>query len=152
MNNKHFLLAILATLCASTALASDIYRYVDENGDVIYVDRPTGNPGETRMDVYSRNTDNAAVQARVQTRQDKAIAETESDAEEGEAKLTRGEKRAIAAANQQQCQAYRTQLDSYVASRRLFREDEGGERVYLSDAESQEARDRVQRLIEETCD
>ncbi len=151
MNSKQFLLTILATLCASTALAGDIYRYTDENGNVIYVDRPTGNPGETRMDVYSRNTDNAAVQASVQTRQDTANANTESDAAEDDAKLTRSEKRAIAAANQQQCQAYRTQLDTFVASRRLYREDESGERVYLSDTESQETRDRVQRLIEETC-
>ena len=151
MNSKRYLLTILATLCASSALASDIYRYNDENGNVIYVDRPTGNPGETRMNVSSRNTDNATVQARVQTRQDTAIANMKSDAAEDNAKLTRGEKRAIAAANQQQCQTYRTQLDTFVASRRLFREDENGERVYLSDAESQEARDRVQRLIEETC-
>ena len=151
MNSKHFLLTILATLCASTALASDIYRYTDENGTVIYVDRPTGNAGETRMDVYSRNTDNAAVQARVQTRQDTASANRESGAAETEATLTRSEKRAIAAANQQQCQTYRAQLDTFVASRRLYREDESGERVYLSDAESQETRDRVQRLIEETC-
>lgn len=151
MNSKPFLLTILATLCASTALASDIYRYTDENGNSIYVDRPTGNPDETRMNVSSRNTDNAAVQAGVQTRQDTAKANKESAAAEDDAKPTRSEKRALAAANQQQCQAYRTQLDTFVASRRLFREDESGERVYLSDAESQEAQDRVRRLIEETC-
>ena len=151
MNSKQILLTILATLCASTALASDIYRYTDENGNVIYVDRPTGNAGETRMNVSSRDTDDAAVQASVQTRQDATIPNIESDAAEDDTKLTRGEKRAIAAANQQQCQAYRAQLDTFVASRRLFREDEGGERVYLSDAESQDARDRVQQLIEETC-
>ena len=151
MNSKQFLLTILATLCASTALAGDIYRYTDENGNIIYVDRPTGNPGETRLDVYSRNTDNAAVQARVQTRQDTTSEDRESDAADDDATLTRSEKRAIAAANQQQCQAYRTQLDTFVASRRLYREDESGERVYLSDTESQETRDRVQRLIEETC-
>lgn len=151
MNNKRFLLTLLATLCACTALASDIYRYIDENGNVIYVDRPTGNPGETRLDVSSRNTDNAVVQTRVRTRQDTAIANMESDAAEDAAKLARSEKLAIAAANQQQCQTYRTRLDTLVASGKIYREDENGERVYLNDAESQEARDRVQRLIDETC-
>lgn len=151
MNSNKILLTILATLCASTALASDIYRYTDENGNVIYVDRPTGNAGETRMNVSSRDTDNTAVQARVQTRQDATIPNMESPAAEDDTKLSRSEKRAIAAANEQQCQTYRAQLDTFVASRRLFREEEGGERVYLSDAESQEARDRVQDMIEETC-
>jgi len=151
MNSKHFLLTILVTLCASTALASDIYRYTDADGNVIYVDRPTGKPGETRLDVYSRNTDNAAVQARVQTRQDTANANTGRDAAEDDTKLTRSEKRALAAAKQQQCQDHRTQLESFVAARSLYREDESGEREYLSDAASQDARDRLQQLIEETC-
>ncbi len=154
MNSKILLLTIAAAsaLCASTALAGEIYRYTDENGVAIYVDRPTGDPTEERLDVSSRDTDNAAVQARVQTRQDTATAEAERDAEEDVQELTRGEKRAAAAAKQQQCQTYRDQLERFVAARSLFREDASGERVYLSDEESLEARDRMRALIEENCD
>ena len=154
MNSKILLLTIVAAsaLCASTVLASEIYRYTDENGLAIYVDRPTGHPTEERLDVSSRDTDNAAVQARVRTRQDTATAKAERDAEEAVKELTRGEKRAAAAAKQQQCQAYRDQLESFVAARSLFREDASGERVYLSDAKSLEARDRMRGLIEENCD
>jgi hypothetical protein len=153
MNSNNLLLTIAAAsaLCASTALAGDIYRYTEENGNVIYVDRPTGVPGETRLNVSSQNTDYSAVQARVQTRRDVTTAKEKREAEESDKELTRSEKRAAAAANEQQCQGYRNQLETFVTARRLFRSDANGERVYLSDEESQEARDRMQALIEENC-
>jgi len=153
MKSKKLLLTIVAAsaLCASTALAGDIYRYTDENGNTIYVDRPTGTLGETRLNVSSLDTDYSAVQARAQTRRDATTAKADREAEEGEKELTRSEKRAAAAANEQQCQGYRNQLESFITARRLFRDDGNGERVYLSDEESQEARDRVQALIEENC-
>lgn len=153
MNCKKLLLTIAASsvLCASTALASDIYRYTDENGNTIYVDRPTGKPGETRLSVSSLDTDFSAVQARVQTRHDAAATKAERAAEEGDKELTRGEKRAAAAANEQKCQGYRTQLESFVTARRLYRDDANGERVYLNEEESQASRDRMEALIRENC-
>ena len=153
MNSKKVLLTFAAAsiLCAGTVAAGEIYRYTDENGQVIYVDRPTGDPTEERLDVVSTNTDNSAVQARVQSRRESAIAAAERQADESDQEPTRGEKRAAAAAQEQQCQQYRLRLESYVSSRRLFRTDENGERVYLNGDESQEARNRVQQLIDENC-
>ena len=149
MNSTRLLLTIAAasTLCASTALASDIYRYDDENGNAIYVDRPTGKPGETRLNISSRNTDYAAVQAR----QGAATGNTERTAEQADEELTSGDKRAAADLIQKQCEVYREQLGIYLNSRRLYREDANGERVYLNDDELQDARDEVQQLIEENC-
>jgi len=149
-------LAVASALCASTALASEIYRYIDEDGNVLYADIPTGDPGEEHLNVSSRPTDDAVVHANVQARQEvrKADAQRKArqKADEGDEELTRGEKSAVAAARQQECQQNRDRLLSYVASRRLYREDDGGERVYLSDVESQEAHDQVQALIDENCD
>ena len=36
-------------------------------------------------------------------------------------------------------------------SRRLYRQDEAGERTYLDDAEREEARAKTEELIKETC-
>ena len=36
-------------------------------------------------------------------------------------------------------------------SRRVYREDEAGERVYLDDAQRAEARSQAEELIKETC-
>jgi hypothetical protein len=42
-------------------------------------------------------------------------------------------------------------LQKFVVSRRLYREDENGERVYLDPEETQAARDRVEGQVEEFC-
>ena len=149
-------LAVAATLCASTALASEIYRYIDENGNVLYRDIPTGDLREEHLDVTSRPTDDAAIQAGIQEGRD-AKAENARRAAEHKARddgenLTSGEQRILAAARQEKCQENRDRLLSYVSSRRLYHEDDDGERVYLNDVESQAAHDQVQALIDENCD
>lgn len=156
MNSKKTLLVLAAAsaLCAGSAFAGEIYRYTGEDGVFIYVDRPTGDPTEERLDISSLSTNNAAVQARVRTRHDAATAaaEAKEKADEGENKMTRGEKVAAAEARRQECQLYRDRYDTFVFSRRLYREDGNGERVYLSDKEKQESLDLVQEKIDETCD
>ncbi len=149
-------LAVASALCASTALATEIYRYIDEDGNVLYGDIPSGDPGEEHLAVSSRPTDYVAVQARVQTRRETRKADAqraaEQKAQERDEDLTRGEQRAVAAARHQVCQQNRDRLLSYVSSRRLFKEGDDGERTYLSDAESQSAHDQVEALIAENCD
>jgi hypothetical protein len=160
MNSKKLLvtLATAAALCASSALASDIYRYTDEEGTVHYVDRPSGEPTEERMYVASQRTNNSAVQARYNERyrqpepQPAAQAPAGTAAEEEPEELSRAERKAATAERAQQCQSYRNRMQTLVTARRLYREDESGERVYLDDAQIQEARDKVQELIEEFCD
>jgi len=147
------MIAALATILAGSALASDIYRYTDAEGNVHYVDRPTGDPTEERVAILSRRTDITQAQARTEPASTPAAA-TEESAGEGAAeprKQTRAEKKAAAREKAQKCQSYRDQLETLVTSRRLYREDDNGERVYLNDNETQEARDRVQGLIEENC-
>ena len=49
-------LAVATALCASTALASEIYRYIDVDGNVRYGDIPTGDPSEEHLKIGSRTT------------------------------------------------------------------------------------------------
>ena len=90
-------LATATALCASTALASEIYRQIDADGNVLYADIPTGDPGEELLAVTSRSTDDVNVQAHVQASQEarKANAQrkAEQKARDGDDDLTRGEKR-----------------------------------------------------------
>ena len=149
------LIAALATVLAGPALASDIYRYTDAEGNIHYVDRPTGDPTEERVAIVSKRSALTQTQARSEPPPVAgAPAEQESSSGEGAAepkKLTRAEKKAAAQEKAQKCQRYRDQLETLVTSRRLYREDDSGERVYLNDDETQEARNRVQELIVENC-
>ena len=155
MNIKIRLLALAAAsaLCVSTALASEIYRHTDADGNVRYADIPTGDRSEEHLEISSRPTDNDAVQASLESQQEawKADAQRRTAQEDAE-KLNRGEQGAVAAARQKTCQESRDRLISYNQSRRLYREGEDGERVFLDDAELQQAHDQVQALIDENCD
>ena len=51
----------------------------------------------------------------------------------------------------QLCSSYRAQLQKYITSRRLYREDDNGERVYLEEDETLAARERVENQVQEFC-
>ena len=148
------MLATVATLTFGDAMASDIYRYTDADGNVHYVDRPTGAASEERVAISSKRTNTSQVQARVDARSNSSSATNNATAsEEGGTgkKMTRAEKKAAKRENDQRCQSYRDQMETLVTSRRLYREDENGERSYLDESQTQEARSRVQELIESEC-
>lgn len=152
MNCKQLLLAtsVALTLATSSVMAGEIYRWTDAEGNVHYGDKPSGAASETRVHIASTRTDNSSVQARVQARREAATTKKEAAAAEPAAP-TRAEKRASRQEKEQLCQSYRAKLETMVTSRRLFRADENGERVYLDDAEIDEARSKAQELIDENC-
>ena len=158
MKRTRLLITVAAatTLCASSVMAAEIYKYTDENGNVHYGDRPSGNTAEETVHVASQRTNNAAVQAAFNERYAPKPEPQGQAAETGEAekeeKLSRADRRAAAAERAQKCESYRSRMETILTSRRLYREDENGERVYLEDNERQEARDKMQELIEKYCD
>mgnify|MGYP001553811257 CR=1 FL=1 len=138
-------------LLAGTAMAGDIYKYVDENGEVHYGDRPTGEPAEQRMGLVSRSTDSASVNERIDQR-------LERDAAREEARKLRekdAEERAMAREDAKEkaakCEENRARLSSYGEALRLYKQDDSGERVYLDDAERAAAEDRVRDNIAKYC-
>lgn len=153
MQKRLITMIAAATLTAGAATAGEIYRYTDADGTVHYVDRPTGVDSEERVAIASRRTNNADVQARIDSRFQNRSAAAEESVEGAEtAKKTRAQLKAEKRERDEKCQSYRAKLETLVTSRRLYREDENGERVYLDDSETQEARDKAQELIEENCD
>lgn len=148
---RHLLVFSVAALLASgLAVGSEIYKWTDEDGSVHYVDRPTGQPDEQRLDIYSSRTDNAAVVARLQARRE-ARATAEQVASEAPPEMTKEEIRAEQRERQQKCEMYRARLEQFLRSQRLYKEDESGERVYLDEEQTLAARDRVEEQIKEYC-
>ena len=143
--------AVVAMTLAGGAAANEIYKRVDDDGNVYYEDRPTGAEGEERLDITYRRTDSGAVRQRVQARLDTQTAREEARsvaaAEEAEA----AEKRAAEEERAKRCENSRARLESYLQSRRLYRTDENGERVYLDEAQIQEARRKAEEQIAENC-
>ena len=143
--------AVAAITFAAGATANEIYRWTDDNGNVHYEDRPSGAASEERIDITYRRTDSGAVNQRVQARldreADRADAKSVAAAREQEA----ADQAAAAEERAKACERARARLETYLQSRRLYRTDENGERVYLDDAERQEARQKAEEQITEVC-
>ncbi len=150
-NLQALTLAAAAVAFSASALAGDVYRYTDADGNVHYVDRPSGDPSEQRLAIKSKPTDHSVVQARVQARVDARNSVRDAAAAAPEQPSPQ-QARAERDKRQQECQSYRARLERFVQSRRLYREDEQGERVYLDEEQTRAARDRVEQQIQEHCD
>lgn len=150
---KKQLIAAAATLmfvAPGAAIASDIYKWVDEDGNVHYGDKPSGAQSE-RMTIDSRPTNQAQVAAQTQARAN-ARAEAREAEEAAAAEAPSAEElQAAADERRQKCETSRANMQRLVTSRRIYREDESGERVYLDEAEMQATRQRVEDEINEFC-
>jgi len=143
-------IACAALMASGLTVAGEIYKWTDEDGSVHYEDRPIGNTDIQHMDIRSRNTDNSVVQARLDA--DRAArAASRQVASEAPAEMSKEEIRAEQQARQEKCMQYRSQLESFLRSQRLYKEDDAGERAYLSEDEIMAARSRVEGQIQEYC-
>ena len=143
--------AIAAITVSMGAMANEIYKWTDADGNVHYEDRPSGAATEERLELTYRSTDRGAVQARVKSRVD---AQTAREEEKSAAAAAEQEAADNAAAEQQRrerCDQARARLESYLQARRLYRTDDNGERVYLDDSQSQQARQKAEEQIAEFC-
>ena len=64
--------AALVLTISSVALADDIYKWTDADGNVHYEDRPSGDPSEQRLQFSYNRTNASEVQNRVQSQRDVA--------------------------------------------------------------------------------
>ena len=146
-------IACLITFVVSAsgiAFANDIYKWTDADGNVHYGDRPTANATEERLAISSGPTNPSRVQARIQARH--AASKSAEVAAASEPKgPTKDELRAQAEERRQKCDTFRARLQKFVVSRRLYKQDDNGERVYLDEEETQAARERVENQIQEYC-
>jgi hypothetical protein len=138
-------------MAASGAVSGEIYRWTDADGTVHFGDRPSGASTEVRLSISSSPTDPESVRERVQARNDARAARSSARATTKATELTAEERRATEAERKEKCDTYKERLQKFVTSRRLYREDDNGDRVYLDEEETLAARARVQEQVVEYC-
>ena len=143
--------AVVALTIAGGAMANEIYKWTDEDGTVHYEDRPTGAANEERLAITYGRTDSSAVQKRVLARVDAMTARDEARSVAAAAEQEAADNAAVEADKAQRCDGARSRLESYLQSRRLYRTDDSGERVYLDDSQTQEARQKAEDQVAEFC-
>jgi hypothetical protein len=153
--NRHRSTAVLAALAAlvvaaPAALGGDVYTWTDENGVVHYGDRPTGVPSERVIHVATERS--PAPRTPAPAPRSQAAPATAAAATPATEELSEEERRAQEKERAEKCEAAKQRLQTYLTARRLYRQDENGERVYLSDEEILAARAKAQEQIVELCD
>jgi hypothetical protein len=144
-------LCIAGLLVSGPISAGDIYKYVDASGNVHYGDRPSGDAAEERLDITTRATDPAVVQAEIDQRRAADAVRDEKRVLRANQKEEAAEQRAAREQLARQCEEQRKRLKSYTESQRLYRRDENGERVYLNGDERAETEAALRQEIETTC-
>src|SRR5210317_1473892 len=134
MNRFRLVFTVLAAalLFSGATVAGEIYKWIDSNGNAHYEDRPTADADIERLNIASKRTDNAAIQAR-QRAESEARAAARQVAAEAPQEMSKQELRAEQEKRQEQCQMYRDRMVQFSRSQRLFEEGEDGERRYLDD-------------------
>ena len=143
--------SVAAMAFAAGAMANEIYKWTDEDGNVHYEDRPSGAASEERLAINYKRTDSGAVQQRISARHERQAARNEERSVAAAAEQEAAENAAAEEQRAQACERARARLETYLQSRRLYRTDENGERVYLDDAQRQEARQKAEEQITEFC-
>ena len=147
---SHMTVLLLSIALAGAASASDIYKWTDDQGNVHYTDKPDHQPSE-RLSIESRRTDNSEVRGQVQARRESRAGAAEAAAAAAADNPTPDELRAEASERAENCSKSKERLTRFTQSRRMYRADENGERVYLDEAQVTAARDKVQQQVTENC-
>lgn len=147
------LLMVTATtsLLVAAAGVADVYKYKDEQGNVLYTDKPRTLPAE-RLDVKSQKTDTVALQAR----QDADIKRMqEADKARQQANTQRADQQQAgqltAKDKADRCAKARERYDSYMNSQKLYESLPNGERRYLTSEELDAARASAKATMDVLC-
>ncbi len=144
------LTAAVATFAAGPVVA-DVYKFKDEQGNVLYTDKPSTLPAE-RLNIQSQKTDTVAMQARAQDEM-KRLQDADKATTQQAANQNKEQQASQQSATQQaeQCTKARQRYDNYMSSQRLYEQTPDGQRRYLGDEELTSARASAKASMEAMC-
>lgn len=144
------ILVALAVVLAGTvpAQAGDIYKTVDQNGNVIYSDTPPRDGNAERLETETRPTDLSQVAAVNENLRASREALNDRQAEAQDQATRQADVAEQRAAN---CEVAKRRLDSAETAHRMYRETEDGEREYYSADEQDAYKAKAQADVAEWC-
>ncbi|NIT63896.1 MAG: DUF4124 domain-containing protein [Gammaproteobacteria bacterium] len=137
----------LLLLLAVPAARAEIYRWVDEQGNVHYGDRPAGQDAEgVEVDAGPRR-DPEAERRRARRRKLLEAMEEEQEIERRQQEQAQAERKE----RERRCRIARNRLDSYRRANVIYGYDESGNRRYLNDSERERAIAEARQAVEHWC-
>ena len=156
MKYRIFTAALSIYLFAHTALAQQVYKWVDESGKMHFSDKPFNKDAEAitikqQPRLGGTGTSSTAPKTRKPHSMDKTL---DAYSDRRRLKQQQQAKQEAEAAKQQQlqhkCESSRNYL-AHTEGKRLYDVNDKGERVYLNDAEIDAERAKLQSEINKYC-
>lgn len=144
---KQILLLVSMLLC--TNAMAEIFKWVDEQGNVHYSDKPVKDDAR-QMDIKTDSASSPRIseQERLERRQRLLQAYDEDRAKQKELDAKEQKKKEHL---QRQCAVAKDRLARYERSRGLYDFDKDGNRVILEDKEKQRITDTLRQEIKQHC-
>lgn len=153
MRHPTILLLVTAVLSCAVAQAGDVYKYTDAKGQTMYTDKPI--PGAVRVSTGTQRPPEVAARsyAAQQAAQNsnlsasnQRIAEQQNDS-----RVAANVAKDLANSRADRCKKARDDYQVTINSRRLYRDQPGGQRQYLTDAELAAMRVEAAKQVEAIC-
>jgi hypothetical protein len=144
--------AFALSLLAVSASQADVYRFVDNKGQVQYTDRPETLPAELLAKIKSQRTDNSALADRVAA--DLKARDAAAKTQEASDKASTDGKKAAqstAADKAERCTKARERYDGVMNAQRIYSTDDKGERTYMDDKQTDQARASAKQMMDTWC-
>jgi hypothetical protein len=141
---------LLGLVCTCYTAQAVVYKWADAQGRIHYSDRPP--EGDVKLisieNLYERPRASAE---RSQPAAAPAAGASATAAGTAPATAQKQVANDVAKANADGCKAARERYDSFVRSRRVYKEGPNGERLYLSDQELATARLDARKDVDDNC-
>jgi len=147
------LIKTVLTLCLVTATAvasAQIYRWKDENGRIVFSDKPPEGRVRQQEKVGAPPSSTPSGGApKSLAEQEISFQKRQKEARERAEKT--GKEEAAQAEKQEYCTSLRRQLMALESGERIVRRDENGERQFLEDAQREQEIAKVRQAMQNTC-
>lgn len=140
--------ALLAVCLTQAAAAEEVFKWVDEDGQVHYGDRPQHDAAEV-LELDRPPAPDPHLQQR-QSQRDRLLEVLHQEREDR--RRREAEARAEAAERRERCAEARRQLATYREAAYIYETMADGERRILSGGERQAAEDQAQLAVNRWCD
>lgn len=135
-------------LAVAPATMAQLYKHVDKDGRTVYTDQPPASGNAKTINIPKSVTD-APAPSKSYVAQDKENEKKKKEAGEKAAKA--GDPAKKAQEDQARCAQARSAYQMYSDGGRLFKNNDKGERVFMTDAEIEAERGRSRRDMDEAC-
>lgn len=146
------LLLLTLGLSLLTTASAEIYKYIDEHGQVQYTDKPPLLPKEAPIKKQTQPTDNAALADRVAAdlKARDAAARAQAAAKQAETEKKKADE-LTAADKADRCVQARGKYENLTTSHRVYSLNDKGERVYFDEKQIEQSIAAAKEQMDTWC-